>query len=59
MSRNRFKELVRCIRFNDMSICAARKDGERGKIASMHELWEKFIQACQKNYKAGLYVTID
>ena len=59
MSRNRFKELVRCIRFDDMSTRANRKDGEQGRIAPIHELWEKFIEACKKNYSAGPYVTID
>ena len=59
MSRNRFKELVRCMRFGDMYTRAARKDGEQGKIALIHELWEKFIKACQKNYTASPYVTID
>ena len=58
MSRNRFKELVGCMRFDDMTTRAARKDGEQGKIALIHELWEKFIEACQKNYKAGPCVTI-
>ena len=38
MSRNRFKELVRCMRFDDMSMRAARKDGEQRKIAPIHEL---------------------
>ena len=33
MSRNRFKELVRCIRFDDMSTRATRKGGEQGRIA--------------------------
>ena len=47
------------MRFDDMSTHAAQKDGEQGKITSIHELWEKFIEACQKNYKAGPYVTID
>ena len=55
MSRNRFKELVRCIRFDDMSTRATRKGGEQGRIAPIHELWEKFIEACKKNYSAGCY----
>ena len=59
MSRNRFKELMRCMRFDDMSTHATQKDGEQGKITPIHELWEKFIEACQKNYTAGPYVTID
>ena len=59
MSRNRFKELVQCIRFDDMSTRATRKDGEQGRITPIHELWEKFIEACKKNYSAGPYVTID
>ena len=59
MSRNRFKELVRCIRFDDMSTRATRKDGEQGRIAPIHELGEKFIEACKKSYSADPYVTID
>ena len=46
-------------RFDDMSARATRKDGEQGRIAPIHELWEKFIEACKKNYSAGPYVTID
>ena len=38
MSRNRFKDLVRCMGFDDMSAHAARKDDEQGKIAHIHEL---------------------
>ncbi|XP_029636847.1 uncharacterized protein LOC115212146 [Octopus sinensis] len=49
MSRNRFKELKRCITFEEMSTCAARKNGEHGK---------RFIQSFQINYKAAPYITI-
>ena len=48
MSRNRFKELVRCIRFDDMSTRATRKDGEQGRITPIHELWENLLRHAKK-----------
>ena len=59
MNRNKFKELLRCMRFGDISTRAAGNDGEQGKIALIHELRKKFIEACQKNYKTGPCTTID
>ena len=59
MSRSKFKELMRCLRCDDMSTQEVQKIGEQGKLAPMHELWQKFIEACQINYKAGPDVTVD
>lgn len=42
-----------------MSTCTARKNGEQGKLARIQALCQKFIEACQKNYNADSYVTIN
>ncbi|XP_066941098.1 piggyBac transposable element-derived protein 4-like [Macrobrachium rosenbergii] len=42
-----------------MSTRAVRKSGEQGKLAPIYEVWHKFIEACQVNYKAGSCVTVD
>ena len=59
MSRDRFKQIKRCIRFDEMLTRAMRKNSEQGKLASIYEVWHKFIEACQVNYKARSYVTVD
>ena len=59
ISRNRFKMLKRCTRFEDILTREFRKAGEQGKLAPIHEVWQKFIEACQVNYKASSCVTVD
>ena len=41
-----------------MSTQEVHKTGEQGKLATTHELWQSFIEACQINYKVGPYVTL-
>ena len=59
MSRERFKQIKRCIRFDKMSMREMRRYGEQGKLAPIYKIWHRFIEACQKSYKAGSCVTID
>ena len=39
MSHNRFKELKRYLRCDDMSTQEVRKTGEQGEMVAIHELW--------------------
>ena len=59
MSRERFKQMKRCIRFDKTSTREMRRNDEQGKLAPVNEIWHRFIEACQKSYKAGSCVTID
>ena len=38
MRRNKFKELMRCMRFDDMFMRAAQNDDKQEKIEPIHEL---------------------
>ncbi|XP_068247951.1 piggyBac transposable element-derived protein 4-like [Palaemon carinicauda] len=59
MSRIRFQQIKRCIRFDDMNTRMERKSGEQGRLAPIYEVFQNFVEACQVNYKASEYVTID
>ncbi|XP_069178889.1 piggyBac transposable element-derived protein 4 isoform X2 [Procambarus clarkii] len=59
MSRARFLQIKKCIRFDDMNTRMERKSGEQGWLAPIHDVFERFVEACQVNYKASAYVTID
>ncbi|XP_049790133.1 piggyBac transposable element-derived protein 4-like [Schistocerca nitens] len=57
MSLKRFKNLIRCLRFDDRTTRSQRKELDR--LAPIREVFEKFVENCQKSYCAGENVTID
>lgn len=57
MSIKRFKFLIRCIRFDDRMSRMQRKEYDR--LCPVRELFDCFVNNCQKNYIIGENVTID
>ena len=57
MSRERFKFLINCLRFDDKTTRATRK--ETDPLAAIRSIWDQLIDNCKNSYKAGSYVTID
>lgn len=57
MSVQRFLFILSCLRFDNAATREARKVND--KLAAIRELWELFINSCQKYYTPGQNVTID
>lgn len=57
MSRDRFKTLIRFIRFDNKD--SRRKRVETDKFAAMSDVWFKFIDNCQVTFNPGEKITID
>lgn len=57
MNIKRFKFIIRCIRFDDLTTRAQRKKYDR--LAPIRDFFERFVQNCQKSYIPGENVTID
>ena len=57
MSKERFRFLIRCLRFDDLSTRNARK--ETDKMAAFRDVFETFRTACVDNYEPGEFVTCD
>lgn len=57
MTRKRFKQILRCMRFDDSRTRDERKKSD--KLAAIREITEIFRNNCIKNYNEGNDVTID
>lgn len=57
MSLRRFKTLIRCLRFDDRDTRTQRKQFDR--LCPIREIFEMFVENCQKSYCLGENVTID
>ena len=57
MSIRRFKILIRCLRFDDRDTRAQRKEYDR--LCPVREIFEMFVENCQKCYCVGENTTID
>lgn len=57
MSLHRFRFLLRCLRFDDKETRSARRRVD--KLAPIRELFEMFVDNCQRNYSPSEYMTID
>lgn len=57
MSRNRFTDILRHLRFDDLSTRAERK--EKDKLAPIREITEIFAENCRESYKPSAFGTID
>uniref|UniRef100_A0A1Y1K4Z8 PiggyBac transposable element-derived protein domain-containing protein n=1 Tax=Photinus pyralis TaxID=7054 RepID=A0A1Y1K4Z8_PHOPY len=57
MSYNRFRFLIRCLRFDDINSREDRR--EIDKLAPIREVFEMFLQNCRKSVVPGPNLTID
>ena len=57
MSLNRFRFLLRCLRFDDKATRAERKKVD--KLAPIRQIFEMFVENCKANYVPSEFVTID
>ncbi|XP_008181635.1 piggyBac transposable element-derived protein 4-like [Acyrthosiphon pisum] len=57
MSLQRFRFLIRCIRFDDLDTRIERKVTD--KFSSFREIFDLFINNCKNNYSIGEFGTID
>ncbi|XP_030749217.1 piggyBac transposable element-derived protein 5-like [Sitophilus oryzae] len=57
MSRNRFSDILRHLRFDDLSTRAERK--EQDKLAPIREITDIFAKNCRESYKPSAFGTID
>lgn len=56
-SEKRFRFLIDCLRFDNKSTRAERR--ETDKFAPIREVWEEFENVCKDYYEPGPYITID
>nr|XP_022906001.1 uncharacterized protein LOC111417842 [Onthophagus taurus] len=57
MSRERFKFLLDCLRFDDKDTRDERKKSDA--LAAIRDIWDEFINQCRNLYRPSSYVTID
>ena len=57
MSRNRYKELSRYVRFDDKNTREERK--QKDKFAAIRELYEEFNEQCRANWELSDQITIE
>jgi hypothetical protein len=57
MPRNRFKEILRYLRFDSKSSRSARLAGN--KFALFSEIWDLFTENCQSHYTPSENLTVD
>lgn len=57
MSQQRFKFLLRCIRFDDKTTRSERQKYD--KLAAIRNIFDIFVSGCQKGYHFSDFVTID
>ena len=57
LSEQRFKFLLRCLRFDNKSDRKERKKTDR--LAPIREIFEMFVKNCRNNYSISEYFTID
>jgi hypothetical protein len=57
MGRNRFKALLRFIRYDDKSTRSVRRS--KDKLAPIREIWEQVITNLRKHYLPGANITVD
>lgn len=57
MGRNRFKSLLRYIRFDDKLTRTARRS--KDKLAPIRDIWEQIVNNLRKHYIPGANITVD
>lgn len=57
MNLKRFKFLIRCTRFDNVTTRTARKEFD--KLAPVREIFDLFTAKCQESYSVGNNVTVD
>lgn len=57
MSRNRFKEIMKHLRFDDKMSRGQR--AQTDKFAAISDIWKPFVQNCIASYHPGRHLTVD
>uniref|UniRef100_A0A8C6S5F3 PiggyBac transposable element-derived protein domain-containing protein n=1 Tax=Neogobius melanostomus TaxID=47308 RepID=A0A8C6S5F3_9GOBI len=57
MSRNRFQDIMRHLRFDDMFTRSER--AQTDKFAAISDVWGSFVTNCITSYNPGRHITID
>ena len=57
MTRTRYKEILRHIRFDDKATRSARKD--KDKFCLIRDVWKSFLTQCQTHFHPSCYLTVD
>ncbi|XP_032410286.1 piggyBac transposable element-derived protein 4-like [Xiphophorus hellerii] len=57
MARNRFQNIMRHLRFDDMF--TRRERAETNRFAAISDLWESFAANCISSYSPGRHITVD
>ncbi|KAL7859575.1 hypothetical protein SRHO_G00147220 [Serrasalmus rhombeus] len=57
MSRDRYKEIMRYLRFDDKGTRAERVKTDR--FAAISDIWQRFIKNCNLCYTPGQHITVD
>ncbi|KAL7868645.1 hypothetical protein SRHO_G00100290 [Serrasalmus rhombeus] len=57
MSRDRYKEIMRYLRFDDKDTRAERVKTDR--FAAISDIWQRFIKNCNLCYTPGQHITVD
>ncbi|XP_042569986.1 piggyBac transposable element-derived protein 3-like isoform X2 [Cyprinus carpio] len=57
MSRNRFQDIMRHLRFDDRSTRSDR--AKTDKFAAISSVWGSFVTNCITSYNPGLHITVD
>lgn len=57
MTRNRFQNIMRHLRFDDKDTRSERVETDR--FAAISDIWKSFVANCIKSYNPGRYITID
>ena len=57
ISRNRFEEIITCLRFDDKATREERKKTD--KFAPIREIWSDFQNNIRTCYTPGSFVTVD
>lgn len=57
MSRNRFKDIMRHLRFDDQLTRSDR--GKTDKFAPISDVWGSFVENCITSYNPGRHITVD
>lgn len=59
MSKNRFKQIYICLRFDDRSTRPQRFQVSNDKLEPIRSVFDKFVARCQDNYVAPKNLTVD
>lgn len=59
LSRNRYKQIFRCIRFDDPETRQQRKEVSNDPLEAIRTIYDEFVSNCLDNYSPNTNVTVD